>query len=96
MNFIEPAPNCKDHGSGFSWISLNWYLLGTVKHAVLYSRAWHAGAWLFVAIFVAAIILFFVRGYSLLSMGIRGDLCSMAIFLAVRGYLRGYFPTFRG
>ena len=29
----------------------------------------------------------FVRGYSLLSMGIRGDLCSMAIFLAVRSYL---------
>ena len=33
------------------------------------------------------LFVFFVRGYSLLSMGIRGDLCSMAIFLAVRGYL---------
>ena len=87
MNFIELAPNCKEHGSGFSWISLDWYLLGTVKHAVLHSRAWHAGAWLFVAIFVAAIISFFLRGYSWLSVAIRGYLCSVAIFLAVRGYL---------
>ena len=29
----------------------------------------------------------FVRGYSLLSVGIRGDLCSMAISFAVHGYL---------
>ena len=71
----------------FSWMSLSWYLLGTAKHAVLYSRAWHAGAWLFVAIFVAAIIRFFCRGYSWLSVAIRGYLCSVAIFLAVRGYL---------
>ena len=87
LDFIEPAPDCKDHGSGFSWISLNWYLLGTVKHAVLYSRAWHAAhgySWPFLS---PRLFFLFVRGYSLLSVGIRGDLCSMAISFAVHGYL---------